>query len=225
MSPLTPFVILIFLPIAMGFYAHLRVQSQFRKNRVLSSSSGLTGKEIAERILQKMGIFDVIIKEVEGELTDHYNATKKILALSRTTYNSSDIAAISIAAHEVGHAIQDNLKYPLLQARMKIVPITQVASQILPIIAIMGILFKSVGMIRIAAITYIVLFLFQLITLPVEFDASKRARILLWNMGAVKKNELSSVKSMLDAAALTYLASFVSSLAYLLHLFFTSKQK
>jgi Zn-dependent membrane protease YugP len=189
------------------------------------AKSGSRGVDVARAILTQSGIHDVEITEIEGHLTDHYDPGNKTLALSSENYHSSSLAAMGVAAHEAGHAIQHKVGYRALKFRMQLIPITHIASQILPIALICGIVMHSVGLVRLAAVVYIALALFQLVTLPVEFDASRRARKHLASMGFITKHEIPGIKNMLNAAGLTYVAAFVSSVAYLIHLFLSSKEK
>ncbi|MGB0415646.1 MAG: zinc metallopeptidase [Coraliomargarita sp.] len=171
--------------------------------------------------MQSAGIHDVEIVKCHGTLTDHYDPTHKRLALSEDNYHGYSLAALGVAAHEAGHAIQHKEKYAPLNLRMTLVPITSFASQLLPIF-IMGSLFlmgpRSGPFLMLGIGIYLVLTIFQLVTLPVEFDASKRAKAQLVNLGIVERDELEGVNKTLDAAAYTYVAAFVASLGWLLYL-------
>jgi Zn-dependent membrane protease YugP len=152
-------------------------------------------------------------------LGDHYDPSKKVLCLSSNVYNTPSVAAVGIAAHETGHAIQHAKSYAPLQWRMTIVPVTQVASQLLPFVIFGGLFFRITGFITLGIYCYLAILAFQLITLPVEFDASRRAKIILQQMGIVQQgNEVAGVNKVLNAAALTYVAAFIASLGNLLWL-------
>jgi hypothetical protein len=182
-------------------------------------SANITGAECAREILQAAQIQDVDVVETNDFLGDHYDPRDKKLHLSSSVYNTPSVAALGIAAHETGHAIQDARAYAPLKARMAIVPVTMVASQLLPFIIIGGLFFRITGLITLGIYCYLVLLVFQLITLPVEFDASRRAKIILQQMGIVRSGEeVAGVNKVLNAAALTYVAAFIAALGNLLWL-------
>lgn len=213
------FLIFILIPIIIGLYAQTRVSSAYQKYSQIRSSGGLTGRDAAEAVMRAAGINDVKIVPIEGELTDHYDPTKKTLALSRANYSGTSIAALGVAAHEAGHAIQHKQKYAPLNLRMSLVPITNFACSLLPIVMLGGFfLFHSITAIYIGVAVYLILTVFQLVTLPVEFNASTRAKRYLGSLGIVNPNEAKGVEDVLDAAAFTYVAAFVSSLGWLLYL-------
>jgi Zn-dependent membrane protease YugP len=212
-------LILIGIPLIIGLWAQFRVSSAFRKWGEVRASSNITGAECAREILQAAQIHDVDVIETNDFLGDHYDPSKKRLCLSTNVYNTPSVAALGIAAHETGHAIQHAKAYAPLKARMAIVPVTQIASQMLPIVIIGGIFFGITGLINLGIICYGVLLVFQLITLPVEFDASRRAKIVLQQMGIVQQGrEVAGVNNVLNAAALTYVAAFIAALGNLLWL-------
>lgn len=213
------FLVLILIPLIVGMYAQIRVQSAYGKYRQIPAKSGITGKEAAEIVMQSAGIYDVQIVQISGELTDHYDPTKKVLALSREVYAGHSLAALGVAAHEAGHAIQHKQNYAPLKLRMALVPITMFASQFLPVVMFAGFfLFNSILALDIGIAIYLILTVFQLVTLPVEFDASNRAKAYLAELGAISGEEKVGVRKTLDAAAFTYVAAFVSSLGWLLYL-------
>jgi Zn-dependent membrane protease YugP len=183
------------------------------------ASSNITGAQAAREILAAARINDVEVVETNDFLGDHYDPTSKRLCLSTNVYNTPSVAALGIAAHETGHAIQHAAAYAPLKLRMMIVPVTQVASNMLPFVIFGGFIFHMTGLITLGIYCYLVLLAFQLITLPVEFDASRRAKIILQQMGMVQPgNELVGVNRVLNAAALTYVAAFVATLGNLLYL-------
>lgn len=213
------FLVLILVPIIIGMYAQAKVSSAYEKYSRVATRSGATRRDAAAAVMQSAGIDDVQIVEIAGHLTDHYDPTKKVLALSTENYRGRSIAALGVAAHEAGHAIQHKCAYAPLNLRMALVPITNFACSLLPIVMLGGFfLFNSMITIYAGIGIYIVLTLFQLITLPVEFDASNRAKAQLRNLGFVDGAEGRGVGEVLDAAAFTYVAAFVSSLGWLLYL-------
>ncbi len=218
------FLILIVPTIILGFWAQSRVQSTYKKWSQVASRSRITGAEAASAVMRRAGIQDVEIVEIRGHLTDHYDPTNKRLALSSENYRGTSLAALGVAAHEAGHAIQHKVGYKALQARMSLVSVTGLASSILPFVLLGGIFFQMTGLLQIGVICYLVLTVFQLITLPVEFDASKRAREELLGLGILQQDEAVGVVQTLNAAGWTYVAAFVASLANLIYLFLLSRR-
>ena len=213
------YLLLIGVPLALGLYAQMRVSSAFGRYKKVAATSGVTGAQAAREILNAAKIHDVEVREINDMLGDHYDPMNKRLCLSSDVYNTPSVAALGIAAHEAGHAIQHARAYAPLKWRMAIVPVTQFASQILPLVIIGGFMFQISGLISLGIICYAVLAVFQLITLPVEFDASKRAKVILQQMGMVQPGgEAAGVNSVLNAAALTYVAAFVAALGNLVFL-------
>ena len=213
------FLVLIIIPIVVGLYAQMRIKSAYNKNIKRQSRGRITGREAAQAVMQSAGINDVEIVECRGELTDHYDPTHKRLALSRENYRGSSLAALGVAAHEAGHAIQHKQAYAPLNYRMALVPITNFASQLLPMVMFGGFFFGlGPTLINLGIFIYLVLTIFQLITLPVEFDASVRAKKQLVGLGIIEADEIKGVNETLDAAAFTYVAAFISSLGWLLYM-------
>ncbi|WP_269524473.1 zinc metallopeptidase [Coraliomargarita parva] len=213
------FLALIIVPLIVGLWAQMKVKSAYDKYVQIPSRGRITGREAAQAVMESAGIHDVEIVECHGTLTDHYDPTHKRLALSRQNYRGYSLAALGVAAHEAGHAIQHKQQYAPLNLRMALVPITSFASQLLPIAMFGGyFFFHSPIFINIGIGIYLILTVFQLVTLPVEFDASKRAKAQLVNLGIVDREEMTGVVKTLDAAAFTYVAAFVSSLGWLLYL-------
>ena len=207
------------VPLIIGIWAQIRVSSAFRKWGEVRASSNITGAECAREILQAAQIQDVDVVETNDFLGDHYDPTSKKLHLSSNVYHTPSVAAVGIAAHETGHAIQHAKAYAPLKARMAIVPVTMIASQMLPFVIIGGLFFHLTGLITLGIYCYAILLVFQLITLPVEFDASRRAKIILQQMGIVQPGrEVAGVNKVLNAAALTYVAAFIAALGNLLWL-------
>lgn len=213
--------ILLFLgTLILSLWAASRFKGTYHRYSQVPAQSGITGAEAAARILAQAGIQNVEIVAHDEMLGDHYDPSHKRLVLSRENYYGTSLAALGVAAHECGHAIQDKIGYAPLQWRMSAVAITGVASQIvtfLPWLGVFGGLFNSTAALWIMALSWGILMLFQLITLPVEFDASRRAKAILGGMGFIcEGDEAVGVRKTLDAAAWTYVAAFVTSLAYML---------
>ena len=207
------------VPLIIGLWAQFRVSSAFRKWGEVRAASNITGAECAREILQAAQIHDVEVVETNDFLGDHYDPRDKKLHLSTGVYNTPSVAAVGIAAHESGHAIQHAKAYAPLKWRMAIVPVTMIASQMLPFVIIGGLFFHMTGLITLGIYCYVILLVFQLITLPVEFDASRRAKIILQQMGIVQPGpEVAGVNKVLNAAALTYVAAFIAALGNLLWL-------
>ena len=212
-------LILVGIPLIIGLIAQFRVSSAFKKWGEVRATSNITGAEAAREILTAARINDVQVVETNDFLGDHYDPTSKRLCLSTNVYSTPSVAALGIAAHETGHAIQHAAAYAPLKMRMAIVPVTQIASRMLPFVIFGGFIFHITGLITLGIYCYLILLAFQLVTLPVEFDASRRAKIILQQMGMVQPgNEAVGVNRVLNAAALTYVAAFVATLGNLLYL-------
>lgn len=220
--------ILVFIGAAICIAASARVNSVFSKYSRIRSHSGLTGREAAEQILHRNGIYDVQVIHIAGNLTDHYNPGKKTLGLSDTVYNSSSVAAVGVAAHECGHAVQHAAGYAPLSVRGALVPVANIGSAAAWPLIIIGLfmngqtamLFINLGILLFSAAV-----LFQLVTLPVEFNASRRAVKVLETSGMLYPEEVSSVKKVLGAAALTYVAGAASMILQLLRLIIIGGRK
>ena len=215
------FMVLLGLVMIFSLYAQMRVSSVYNKNAQIPSRGRITGREAAEAVMARAGITDVEIASTDGHLTDHYDPINKRLVLSEENYRGTRLAALGVAAHEAGHAIQHKIGYSMLKLRMALVPATNIVTRALPIVMIAGFFLASglTGMmLDIAILCYAVLAFFQFVTLPVEFDASRRARVELVGLGIIDRDEMPGVTATLNAAALTYVAAFVSSLMYLLYL-------
>jgi Zn-dependent membrane protease YugP len=216
---MSTYLFYIIIPLLLGLWAQWRVKAAFSKYAQVRVASNLTGAQVAQQILTAAQINDVQVVQIDGFLGDHYDPTTKRLCLSSDTYGTPSISAVGVAAHETGHAIQHAKAYAPLQWRMAVVPATQIASQMLPFIMIGGFFFHMFMLIKLGIVCYAVLTVFQLITLPVEFDASRRAKLILQHMGIIQAGpEVAGVNKVLDAAALTYVAAFVASLGNLLYL-------
>lgn len=214
----TYLIALFIVPMLFGMYAQMKIRSAYAKNVRIPSRGRITGAEAAEAVMRSAGINNVEIVEVPGQLTDHYDPIHRRLALSRDNYRGTSLAALGVAAHEAGHAIQHKVGYKALKARMALVPVTMISSQLLPLVILGGFFFRMTGLIDLGIIIYFVLTLFHLVTLPVEFDASRRARAELAGLGIIDRDEEAGVKETLNAAGLTYVAAFVGSLMNLIML-------
>ncbi len=211
--------ILVLIGALLSMWASARVNSTYKKYAQVRSASGLTGAEAAHRILNGAGIYDVRIEHISGNLTDHYDPRGKVLRLSDTVYGSPSVAAIGVAAHECGHAIQHDQGYAPLQIRSAIVPVANIGTKAAFPIILLGLFFgSSYTLIQVGLLCFACGTLFQLITLPVEFNASARAVDILGNTHMLSDTELGSTKKVLSAAAMTYVAAAAASILSLLRL-------
>ena len=214
-----PTYMLIIISAQISLFAQFLVNSRFSKYSRVRSRSGMTGAQAAERILQSQGIYDVAIQRVSGKLTDHYDPRNKTLNLSDAVYASTSVAAVGVAAHECGHAIQHARGYAPLSFRSALVPVANIGSQLSWLFIILGIFFGgSHTLIMIGILMFSAAVLFQLVTLPVEFNASGRALKLLSETGILQKDEVSDTRKVLSAAALTYVAAAATAVLQLLRL-------
>ena len=214
-----PTYMLIIISALISLFAQFLVNSRFSKYSRVRSRSGMTGAQAAERILQSQGIYDVAIQRVSGKLTDHYDPRNKTLNLSDAVYASTSVAAVGVAAHECGHAIQHARGYAPLSFRSALVPVANIGSQLSWLFIILGIFFGgSHTLIMIGILMFSAAVLFQLVTLPVEFNASGRALRLLSETGILQKDEVSDTRKVLSAAALTYVAAAATAVLQLLRL-------
>lgn len=213
--------ILVLIGAVICMIASANVKSTFNRYSQQRSMTGMTGAQAAQRILNHAGIYDVTIQHISGQLTDNYNPGKKTLSLSDAVYNATSVAAIGVAAHECGHAIQHHQGYAPLNIRSAIVPAANIGSKLAWPLILSGLLITSdtgILLINIGIIAFSLAVVFQLVTLPVEFNASARALKLLENCGILSDNEIPSTKKVLSAAALTYVASAASGILQLLRL-------
>ena len=208
--------------ILLALWAQLRVQSAYQEASRIPARSGLTGAQAADALLRRAGVPGVDIEPVEGFLSDHYVPGQKVLRLSPAVYAGRSLAAVGIAAHESGHAIQDARRYPLLVLRSALVPVANVGSSLSWIIIMVGFALASLAWIKVGILAFSTTVVFQLVNLPVEFDASRRARLALVQGGLVTPEEGAEVKRVLDAAALTYVAATLTAILTLLYFLFRS---
>lgn len=207
--------LLIILAFSITFISQIIVSLSYSKYKKKLNNKDQNGYDVARKILDKNGLEDIIILETKGNLTDHYDPTKKVIKLSTDIYHGSSIASVSVAAHECGHAIQDKDNYKPMRIRSKLVPTVNICTRIGYLAIIIGIIF-SYTLIEIGIILLLSMLVFQLITLPVEFNASKRALIQLEDLNLIDKEEKKSTQKMLSAAAFTYVAALLSTLLEIL---------
>ncbi len=212
------------------FWAQSQVRGTYQRYSKVDSSLGMTGAEVAQTILQRMGIQDVAIEPVAGELTDHYDPGAKVVRLSQGIYGSSSLAAAAIAAHECGHVLQDKDGYTFMNIRATLVPAANIGSQLGPMLVLGGLLFSSMGaisslVINIGIILFVGVIAFHVVTLPVEFDASRRALKLIDELGILQGSENKAAKSVLQAAAWTYVATAFYAVLQLIQLLIMSRSR
>lgn len=213
-----PLFLVFALPgLLLGLYARSRVKSNFNKYSKVRTARNVTGAEVARQLLDAQGLYDVAIEETQGFLSDHYDPRSKVLRLSPDVYRTPSIAAAGVAAHEMGHALQDAGGYFPLQIRSALVPAAQFGSSLAPWLFIGGFLLNFTGLAWVGVIMFAAAVLFTIITLPVEFDASARAKQLLVSNGVLIGDEVDGVNKVLNAAAWTYVAAAVSAIGTLLY--------
>ena len=218
-------LILIGLAILLPTIAQSRITSSYNKYAKIASSRGMSGKDVARKILDSNGLTNVTIGEIRGDLTDHYDPSKKHINLSSSIYSDNSIASISVAAHECGHAIQDKENYSMLRLRSSLVPVVNFSSRFATLFLMIGLISQISGLFTLGIILLSCGLLFQLVTLPVEFDASNRAKIQLNKLGLVDDNDIKGTNNVLHAAALTYVASFLSTALQILRLVLINKDR
>lgn len=215
-----PTIFLVLIGALLSMWASVKLQSTFKKYDNVRSTTGMTGAQAAKRLLSSQGIYDVTIQPVAGELTDHYDSRNKRLNLSESVYQSTTVSAIGVAAHECGHAIQDNVGYTPLKLRGAFVPMANLGSKLSMPLILAGLIFGGMGStFTIMGIwMFVLVVLFQIITLPVEFNASSRAAVMLDQLGILHGEEVNQTRKVLGAAALTYVAAAAASILQLLRL-------
>lgn len=210
---------LVFLGIIITLVAQIFVSSSYSKYKKVKNKNGLTGFEVARKILDENGLQNIHIVEIKGNLTDHYDPSRKVVRLSTKIFNGTSIASTSVAAHECGHAIQDKDNYNFMRIRGKLVPIVNLSSKLGYLAVFIGIIFSLFDLAIFGIILLLAMLLFELITLPVEFDASNRAAKQIENLNLLEGKEKDQSKTMLRAAAFTYVAALVTTLLEILRLF------
>lgn len=201
----------------LGLWAQSRVRGAFNKYSKVGNARGLTGAQVARLLLDEEGLSHIAIEETQGKLSDHYDPRSKVLRLSPEVYRSNSIAAAGIAAHELGHALQDSKGYAPLKLRSAIVPATQFGSMLAPWLFIAGFILQITPLAWAGVLLFGIAVIFTLVTLPVERDASKRAKAMLTSSGILVGDEVQGANKVLDAAALTYVAAAVSSIGQFLY--------
>lgn len=211
------YILLVVPAMLLGLWAQHKVNSTYRRYAGVYNRRGITAAQAARTILDDNGLYHVRIDRVAGELTDHYDPRSEVVHLSDSVYRSTSVAAIGVAAHEVGHAVQHATGYAPLKLRSAIVPVTQLGSRLSPILILLGIFLGWEPLVQVGIIAFSLVALFQLVTLPVEYNASRRALATL-NAGMLTAEETDGAARVLDAAALTYVAALITSIAQLLRL-------
>ena len=212
--------------ILLGLYAQMKLKSTYAKYTRIGNARGRSGAEAAREILDSVGLHNMPVNEVGGHLTDHYDPTKKALFLSTENFHGTSLAAVGVAAHEAGHALQHQASYTWLHLRMALVPITNFASMAWGVIAIVGYFLQMLPMfLGIAIVLFTIIAFFQLITLPVEFDASRRAKEQLIRLGLIQESERAGISKVLNAAAMTYVAALVTSVLQLLQFIMLARDR
>jgi len=215
---LDPLYLILALPgLLLGLWAQMRVKGTFSKYSKVRTASNLTGAEIARHLLDNQGLQDVRIEETQGFLSDHYDPRTRVLRLSPDVYRVPSVAAAGVAAHEMGHALQHSAGYAPLQIRSAIVPVVQFGSSLAPILILVGFLLRFTTLAWIGVILFAGAVVFSLVTLPVEFDASRRAKALLTQSGVVSHEEAGGVSAVLNAAGWTYVAAAIAAVGQLLY--------
>lgn len=215
---LDPLYWAIMIPVMLlSLWASLRVKSAFKKYSKVPSRSGLSGAEVSKLMLKRSGLGHIQVLETSGFLSDHYDPSKKVIRLSPDVYRNNSLSAIGVAAHETGHAIQHSKKYTPLVLRNTMVPMARIGSSLSWIIIFGGFILGSLGLVKVGIVIFSTVVAFQLITLPVEFNASARAKELLVSYSILSVGEIAGVKKVLSAAAMTYVAAAISAIATLLY--------
>jgi Zn-dependent membrane protease YugP len=214
MGFLVYFALIILIPL----WAQMKVKGAYKKYSKVGSSSGMTGAQVARKILDDNGLYDVRVEETAGHLTDHYDPRSKTVRLSSENYHGSSIAGAAIAAHEVGHAMQDAEEYAFLRFRHALVPVASLGSNFSWILILIGLFAQLSGLFLLGIIFMAAAVLFQIVTLPVEFNASSRAMDQVISLGVIRNDEERETKKVLDAAALTYVASALVAVLELVRL-------
>jgi len=212
------------VPLLLGLWAQSKVKRTFARWSEVPVHNGMTGAQAAAEVVRASGLPDVEIRAVEGRLSDHYDPRNRTLNLSPDVGQASTVAALGVAAHEAGHAIQDGRGYWPMRVRQTVVPVASIGSSLAFPLIFLGFILGSLGLVNVGLALFTAIVLFQLITLPVEFDASRRALVALNDGGLLTTEELGGARQVLSAAAWTYVAAFVASVAQLLYFFLASRR-
>ena len=213
-----PTYVLVLIGVVICMISSAKMNSTFNKYSRVRSHSGMTGRGAAETILRRAGIYDVRVEHISGNLTDHYDPKAKVLRLSDSVYGSRSVAAVGVAAHECGHAIQDKVNYVPIRLRNAIVPVVNLGSKLSWPVIILGLILGRAGLLQIGILLFGLTLLFQVVTLPVEFNASGRALKILDQRGILGHEEMRGARKVLGAAAMTYVTATISTLLQLLRL-------
>jgi uncharacterized protein len=224
MSLTAIFLICTVVPLLFGLWAQSQVKRTFKRFSEVRPHNGMTGAQAAAAVLRSSGLADVQIRRVEGRLSDHYDPRTRTLNLSQDVGEASSIAALGVAAHEAGHALQDAQGYRPMKVRQTLVPAAQIGQSLWFLPVFLGLIMGSVGLVNIGLVLFLGIVLFQLVTLPVEFDASHRALVALDGQGLLATDELDGARLVLRAAALTYVAALVASIGQLIYFFLASRR-
>ena len=218
-------LIILFIIILLPLIAQTKVTSTYNKYAKIDNSINIKGKDVARKILDSNGLSNVTIGEIEGNLSDHYDPRRKNINLSTHIYEDNTISSVAVAAHECGHAIQDKEAYAFLRFRSSLVPVVNLTSRIATIFIFLGFILEFLNLLYVGIILLSVGLLFQLITLPVEFDASRRGKEELKKIGLISDNDIKGTKKVLNAAAFTYVASFLASSLQIVRLVLISRRR
>jgi len=221
---MTLFLATAIIPLLFGLWAQMKVKRTFERYSQVAPRNGMTGAEAAAAVLRSSGLPQLSIRPVSGQLTDHYDPRNRTLNLSADVGQASSLAALGVAAHEAGHAIQDSRRYLPMRIRQTLVPAATIGQSLWFLPVVLGLILGLTGLVTIGLVLFAVIVLFQLVTLPVEFDASKRALVALEGQGLLAADEVPGARAVLNAAALTYVAGFVAALGQLLYFFALSRQ-
>src|SRR5918999_3447663 len=212
------------VPLAFGLWAQRRVKRTFARYSQVAPRNGMSGAQAAAAVLQSSGLPNLQIRPVAGRLTDHYDPRNRTLNLSADVGQASSLAALGVAAHEAGHAIQDAKRYAPMRIRQALVPAATIGQSLWFLPVVLGLVLGLTGLVTVGLVLFAAIVLFQLVTLPVEFDASRRALVALEGQGLLAADEVAGARAVLNAAALTYIAGFVAALGQLLYFFALSRE-
>jgi Zn-dependent membrane protease YugP len=218
------FLICTVLPLLFGLWAQLQVKRTFKRYSAVPTTNGMTGAQAAAVVLRASGLDGVSIRPVAGRLSDHYDPRTRTLNLSEDVGQAATVAALGVAAHEAGHAVQDAQGYKPMRIRQTLVPVATIGSQLWIFPAILGLILGSLGLVNVGLVLFLAVVVFQLVTLPVEFDASRRALVALEGGGLLGATELDGARAVLRAAALTYVAALAASIGQLIYFFIASRR-
>jgi Zn-dependent membrane protease YugP len=218
------FLICTVVPLLFGLWAQMQVRRTFKRYSEVPTSNGLTGAQAAASVLSASGVSGVSIRPVAGKLSDHYDPRSRTLNLSEDVGQAATVAALGVAAHEAGHAVQDARGYKPMRIRQTLVPAATIGSQLWIFPAFLGLIIGSLGLVNIGLVLFLAVVVFQLVTLPVEFDASHRALVALEGGGLLGTTELDGARAVLRAAALTYIAALAASIGQLIYFFLASRR-